>query len=574
MQGGVIMDIQPIGVYMSGLVIIFLYAMSQFNKLPPGDRGPEQEGSAFLSTVRQWFQFKDLPPPLISPPLRANTTAFKYWLYRLTYALIWVFVYLVIMRVPGVRESIPGIIKVITGNAHIADLNLTNGVVVAFVIMLLTRIPPFRGADATIRQAMYERACIPAQQLGFQYLLRGASYEPDVEMVLKTKKTLAADGFASQDIDLDPAPTTRSLWAKASVLMAYIEEWGKNDRYKTALALLREPASEKLSADRVRNDYDALMSDARVCLAELKSRPDAEKTLLREEQFRKNCKALLEAIYSLLTHAALRSHYSYFDAIAAAKKIGFNIQGSVAPLPDKNDVVALSIMLFIVTTIPLAYRLGPGRAISITGIYLLAALTPIYLAAECPRLLKRKRGGVPPLTFPLASGAIAAVLAAATSIGMNSICYGDGCLQLFDLNNGFEQLLNRSYPWVVLVFFLTALLAVLMLVGEYPAQTNLKGYARCRKWGNIRDAMVIAGCVLGLMALYVIPELHRLAPDRFPESVFWRSLATALRPVISAFFIGFFVPTWFRGNALRIRKDQEQHLHVQRPQVEGIPVSL
>jgi len=568
------MEMQPVGVYMSGMIIIFFYAMSQFNKLPPGGRVPEQEGSTVLSTVRQWFQFKDLPPPLISPPLRANTTAFKYWLYRLAYALIWVFVYLVIMRVPGVREAIPGIIKVITGNTHIADLNLTNGVIVAFVIMLLTRIPPFRGADATIRQAMYERACIPAQQLGFQYLLRGAAYEPDVEIVLKVKKTLAADGFDSQDIDLDPDPTTRSLWAKASVLMAYIEEWGKNDRYKTALALLREPASEKLLADRLRNDYEALMSDARICLGELKSKPGAEKTLLREEQFRKNCKALLETIYSLLTHAALRSHYSYFDAIAAAKKIGFDIQGSIAPLPDKNDVVALSIMLFFVTTIPLAYRLGPGRAITITGIYLLAALVPIYLAAECPRLLKRKRDGMPPLTFPLASGTIAAVLAAVTSIGMNSICKADECSQLLVLANGLDQLLNRSYPWVVLVFFLAALLAVLMLVGQYPEQTDLKGYARCRRWGNIRDAMVIAGGVLGLMALYVIPQLHRLASDRFPEPFFWLSPGTALRPVISAFFIGLFVPTWFRGNALRIRKDQEQRQDDQRPQVEGVPVSL
>jgi len=567
------MDMQNMGIYMPGLAIVFLYAMSQFNKIPPAGRNAQQEGSTVLSTVRQWFQYKELPPLLISSPLRANTTAFKYWLYRLAYALIWVLVYTAIMRVPGVREPIPAIIEVLTGNTVISKLNLTNGVVVSFVIMMLVHLPPFRGADATIRQAMYERASIPAQQLGFQYLLRGASYEPGTSILQDTGRSLVADGFAARDIELDPEPSTRSLWAKTSVLMKHIESWGKLDRYKTALSLLRDPGSEKLSANRVRNDYEALKSDARICLAQLRRNPRATETRLREEQFRRECKTLLEALYNLLTRVALRSHYSYGDALKAVKQIGFVIEGSIAPLPDKNDVVALSILLFFVTTLPLAYRLGVGRAISITGIYLMAVLTPIYLAAECPRLLRRRPGGIPPLAFPLAAAAIAGPLTAGVSIAMGGICPGSECVPWFSIDAGLERLLHRSYPWVVLVCFLTTLISTLMLIGKHPEQGKPDGNTDLRKWGSIRDAIIISGGVLGLMALFVVPELHRLVPERFPEAFFWRAPGLTLKPVLTSFFIGFLVPAWYRGNMMRIREDRMSQYIAKQTLIQDAPAA-
>ena len=568
------MDMQTISIYTPGLAIIFFYAMGQFNKLPPAGQAGPQEGSTMLSTVAQWFRHKDLPPPLISPPPRANTTAFKYWLYRFTYALIWMLVYTLILRVPGVRDPIPAIIEVITGSPDLSKLNLTNGIVVAFVLITLSRIPPVKGADASIRLAMYERASIPAQQLGFQYLLRGAPFSPDVRILQKTRTMLTADGFATHDIELDPEPSTRSLWTKICVLIEYVEAWGKKDRYRTALSLLREPGSETLSAERVRNDYEALKSDARICLAELTLKPNADETRLRNEQFRRDCKALLEAIYSLLTHVALRSHYGYFDALAAVRRIGFEIEGSVPPLPDKNDIVALVIMLFCVTTLPLALRLGIVRATSITAIYLMAVLTPIYLAAEAPRLLKRKQGGLPPLAFPLTAGIIAGLLTAGISMAMGSICTGGECPHFFSVGEGIRHLLEQSYPWTILVCFVTTLLAALMLVGEYPPDhEHLQGWARYRKWGNIRDALILSAGVLGLMAIYIVPELHRLAPERFPEPLIWRSPGLALRPMITSFFVGLFVPTWYRGNALRTRNDSIRPQATAHPPVQDVAVS-
>jgi hypothetical protein len=383
----------------------------------------------------------------------------------------------------------------------------------------------------------------------------------------------AADDFTIQDIQLDPEPTTRSLWTKTCILIQYVEIWGKKERYKTAMALLRDPGSETLSAVRVRNDYEALKSDARICLAELKRQPDAEETRLRNEQFRRECKTMLEAIYSLLTRVALRSHYGYFDAVTAAREIGFEIEGAVAPLPDKNDIVALSMILFFVTTIPLACHLGMVSAVWITGIYLMAVLTPIYLAAEFPRLLKKKNGGMPPLAFPLVAGVVAGLLTAATSIAIHGICIGNPWPDFLDLGQGLEHLVEKSYPWVILVCSLSALLSVLMLIGKYPDYEYMEGYARYRRWGSLRDAALLSMGVLGLMALYVIPQLHQLSPDHFTESQFWKAPGLMLRPVVTSFFIGFFVPTWHRGNALRSRYERKLYRSPDRSGIQDVPVA-
>jgi hypothetical protein len=569
------MDMHFMSAYASGFAIIFFYAMSQFNKVPPAGHDASEPGTSLPATVRQWFQLKERTDPLISPPLRANTTAFKYWLYRLAYALIWVATFTAIMRVPGVKESIPSIVNLVaSGGLDIAQLNLANGIAVAFLMILLARIPPLRGADATIRHAMYERASIPAQQLGFQFRLRGAAYIPDADITAATRKSLRADGFGPESLELDPEPTTRSLWLKTCILMRSVETWGERDRYKTALALLREPRSDTLSVDRVRETYEALKSDARICLHELKHKPDDEATRLREEQFRRDTKSMLESIYSLLTHVALRSHYSYHDAIEAVRKIGFDVEGSVPPLPDKNDVVAMSVMLFWVTTVPLAYRLGFGRALTITGIYLLALLTPIYLASECPRLLRTKREGMPPLAFPLVAGAIAGFLAAIASIAIGAIYPGGEGAPLWSIDAGFDRLLHRTYPWPLMVCFLAILLAALMLFGEYPDGKKLKGLARYRRWGNLRDGLVLSLGVFGFMAFYVIPELNRLTPDQFPEKYFWLAPSLILRPVATSFLIGLVIPTWYRGNTLRIRGEGRRHLNEPpRPHQEEVPVA-
>jgi hypothetical protein len=545
------MDWPTIIVHLSGLSIIFFYALSRFNTPPPLLPAASDENAKLATTIRQWFQLREPSVPLVYPPPRANTTAFKFWLYRHMYAFIGVGIYLLASQVPGVREPIPQLISLF-GHDQLPQLDLTNGLVLAVLLVALSRMPPLNGVDAALRRVLYERACIPAKQLEFQYSLYGADYHPDTRLLQKIRKTLEADGFNPLDIVYDPNATTRSLWTKTSLLIEQLQTWSTDDHYTTALAILREPGSEKLTVERVREAYEALKGDARTCLAALRNAPGVEETQLRDVRFRQECKMLLEAIYCLLARIALRSHYSFNDATAAVRKAGFHIQTSTAPLPNKNDLVALVLLLFLVTTIPLGYRVGFGRAAMITIVYLLSILTPIYLAAEWPNLLRRTPGKLPPIAFPLVTGLIAAALGFVVTVVGNTLLLptalcGDTPAWLCSLNRWTHQ----THPWTILILAFSAALSILMMVRRYPGEKELQGFGRYRQWASLSDALLLAGWVLGVMLLYVWPRLAQLNPEQYD----WTTL---MRPVITAFFIGLVVPTWYRGNARQIHDDWHQ----------------
>jgi hypothetical protein len=551
------MDWPTIIVHLSGLSIVFFYALSRFNTPPPLLPAASEDNPKLATTIRQWFQMREPSAPLVYPPPRANTTAFKFWLYRNIYAFIGVGIYLLASQVPGVRAPIPQLIALF-GHDQLPELDLTNGLVLAVLLVALSRMPPLSRADAALRRLLYERASIPAKQLEFQRSLYGADYHPEARLLQKVRKALAADGFDLADIVYDPEATTRSLWTKTSLLIEQLQAWSTDDHYTTALAILREPGSEKLTADRVREAHEALKGDARTCLSALRNAPGAEETQLREARFRQECKMLLDAIYCLLARIALRSYYSFNDATAAVRGAGFHIQTSTAPLPNKNDLVALVLLLFLVTTIPLGYRVGFGRAAMVTLVYLLAILTPIYLAAEWPNLLRRAPGKLPPIAFPLLTGLVAAALGFVVTVVGNSLLLPKAlCGQTPALLCSLNRWISHTHPWTVLILCFSAALSVLMMVGRYPGEKELQGVGRYRQWASVSDALLLAGLVLGLMALYVLPRLTQLNPGQFD----WTTL---IRPVMTAFFIGLVVPTWYRGNARQINDDW-QHRHAGDP---------
>jgi hypothetical protein len=76
------------------------------------------------------------------------------------------------------------------------------------------------------------------------------------------------------------------------------------------------------------------------------------------------------------------------------------------------------------------------------------------------------------------------------------------------------------------------------------------------------------------MAFYVIPELNQLTPEQFPEKYFWLAPGLILRPVATSFLIGLVMPTWYRGNTLRIRDEGRRQLNEPpRPHREEVPVA-
>jgi len=556
---GYIMAEQPLIVNISGLAIVFFYCLYRFNSPPPAKPEIAQDGSRVAATLRQWFQMRPPPTPSILPPPRANTTAFKFWLYRSVYAVIGVGIYLLVIQVPGLREPIPGIMKLFQ-LPDLPKLDLTNGVVLAILLIALARMPPLRGADTLIRRALYERASIPAHQLGFQFLLRGAVYLPDDKMLKSIREDLLGDGFAEADIEYDRQATTRSLWTKINLLMRQLEIWGQKDQYKTAFAILREQGSEKLAVDRVREACQALKGDARTYLAALRQQPNEEGTWRRKELFRQECKSLLDAIYALVTRVMLRSHFSYYDAIAAVKRAGFDIQANATPLPNKNDLVALILIFFLVVTIPLSYALGFYRATMITFIYVLATLTPIYLAAEWPNLLRRDDRRMPPLAFPIVSALLAGGIGFLVALFIGSMQTAEATLWQFSVSQGLQRWRTISYPWTLLVCGLTGALSVLMLIGRYPDVSRLQGVRRYRQWICPLDGLMLGGFTLALMILLVFPMLVRLVPQYYT----WEEPLVLIRPVITAFVIGLVVPTWYRGNRELIHKHWRHAAEVER----------
>jgi hypothetical protein len=154
---------------------------------------------------------------------------------------------------------------------------------------------------------------------------------------------------------------------------------------------------------------------------------------------------------------------------------------------------------------------------------------------------------MPPLAFPVLSALVAGFIGFLFSVGIGSIAN-------FSLSKGIEHWWLVSYPWTILVCGLTGTLSILMMFGHYPDITQLKGIKRCSQWGCLTDALIMGGVTFGLMVLIVFPELVRIMPDKYswehPYFVF-------LRTVITAFFIGLVVPTWYRGNRELIQEKVE-----------------
>ena len=115
-----------------------------------------------------------------------------------------------------------------------------------------------------IRRAFYTRACIPAQQLRESYRLKEAPFAPDEAMLKTIQDNLVHEDFVPADLAIDKNPTTRSLWTKAALLVAHIDQWQGDDRYKTAFATLREQDGVKRSVDHLVDAYEALKPDARM----------------------------------------------------------------------------------------------------------------------------------------------------------------------------------------------------------------------------------------------------------------------------------------------------------------------
>jgi hypothetical protein len=525
-----------------GGCVVMLVAYQRFNVPPPGRR-PAREGlPQALKRVHTWFEFGPDPAATLFPPPRANTTVFKFWLYSTLYATTGIAVYAALLRVPGLAGQVQQIIDMAGGGKKIV-LEDAGPVVLAFLVsVLFPVIPPLRNAERSIRRTMYERACIPAQQLRERNRLREARYEVRPDVLETVRARLGDEGFCEADIVYESTPTVRSMWTKAALLIAHVETWQGKDRYKTAFALLRERDGATLSVDRVLGAFEALKADARVCFAALRERPGAPETEARKAEFRRNCGELLVHVYDLLSRVSLKSHFTERERIACMGEIGFRLTPPEGgPIPDVNDLVWLAIVLAGVLLLPLSVRLGVNRGLMIVTMMYAAVLVPILIAHRYPGFAAQPERNTPAVAFPVVSGLAAAVLAGVIAVAWQSIDLGQaGSRPEIDVAVGWARYVTRGYAWTPLYALLAALIAWRTHTGAYPDVRELRGVACYREWGSLRDGLLFVAGAVGLMLGFV--QRQPAAPKDVLSVLIVAGLALA---------IGFFVPTWYRAHRRR-----------------------
>jgi len=552
-----------------GCLIVLLVTSYRFNLAPPPKPVLPENLPRQLGLFLNWFRLKRSTSSTLFPPPRANTTLFKFWLYRAAYTVLGLIVFMAIFKFPKLADEVQKILN-FAPESNIPVLKNSGPVVLAFIVaVVFPAIPPFVGADRSLRRYLFERASIPAQQLRERNLLRKAEYEIDPKVLRVVKNKLQADGFDAGDIVFEAMPTTRSLWTKIAVLMEHISEWQGQDKYKTAFALLKERDSDVLSVDRVAETFEALKGNARECFAGKRSQVSGSEMKKREDAFRGECKELLVAVYDLLSRVSLKSHFTESERIKCAAAIGFKIEPRPGgPVPDSNDLITLGLVLSGVCLLPLSYRVGFGRAVMITTIIFTAVLVPILIADKLPRLPFLRNGYTPSVAYPFVSGLTVMALTVTISSVYSSINFAEFFISgadLFDFTKGWKRYIGRSYPWTALPVLYAILIASRIRTGSYPETSGLRGFRRYRAWGCFLDAGIFLICATGVMILFVMPRLAGLWEN--PQAATdWTLL---IRPGLIASTLGFFVPTWYRAKSL----SRKQAAPSSQPPIVDVPAT-
>jgi len=526
-----------IGIGLVGLVSFF-----RFNT-PPSTLVHSNDGEPLPKRLKRWFSFTPAQGPLFPPP-RANTTLFKFSVYRATYTLIGVVIYLGLINIEGLSESVDKVIELFNAGVEGIPTLANSGPFVLAVILavILPKLPPISSADSFIRSLLYERAAIPAQQFRELQRLKEATYIPDAKALERVHSFLSAEGFNVEDLQYEDKPTTRSLWTKAALLMCHIHQWSSEDRYQTAFAVLTEVGDSRLSRDIVSDMYKALQGDAKLILKQESTMDD------RETQFRDAVKTLLYHIYNLLSRVSLHAHYSEAERVDQMRRIGFQLsRRSSTNAPDANDLVMLMLIIGAVIVVPLSMTMQNAALAPIIGIIIYSAvLLPIILASEFPALTHNNHHSqTPNVAFPVLCGLIAALFSATLIF-----IYHYASQQ--DFIEAFSRYYSRA-PWAIIHAGIAMLVAARMHARLTPAEEQARSTNQPRPWGSLTDAIifVIAGFVLVGLTLFMLNKLGT-APSNF-----WRPFVII---GIATCAIGYFVPSWYRTNNFRReeRRSNEQ----------------
>jgi hypothetical protein len=186
-----------------GVVVVFMLGGAHFNSAPPARPVAHIGVSRALDFLTEAFQIRSEPALSLFPPPRAQTTFFKFGLYRVAHALTGALVYLVLYAIPGVAPQIDSFLRLVSSEKMVT-LTDSGPIFLALVVaIVLPVMPSFRAGEWAVRRVFYDRACIPAQQLREMCRLKEAHYIGNPEMLKTVRDTLSQEGFLPTDLLVD-----------------------------------------------------------------------------------------------------------------------------------------------------------------------------------------------------------------------------------------------------------------------------------------------------------------------------------------------------------------------------------
>ena len=294
-----------------------------------------------------WGRFND------PGTIRSSTTQARYFYSNLSYTLVYLCIFAILMKYADVVNVIFG------GDPELQNEfnDLPHALVAALLLTgFLQRIPYLQQLDKWLRDNLQRLASIPFEVRRLTKQLINADFDIDPNVQEIVYKHLRQEGLFCDSINFKDSSESCWLWNKASILMYELSLWEQKTR------MTKFMISKAMDYKDIKVKYNSMAESAKKNLelcaksADATSNNDALNELARK--FQEECVDLIERQCQFISHGILRHFYSYKSRAAELQGMGF-----IVPNEDTqhkltiNQITALFLALsFGLTTLFVLYN--------------------------------------------------------------------------------------------------------------------------------------------------------------------------------------------------------------------------
>lgn len=470
---------------------------------------------------------------------RIVTTHGRYWTALILYVLFYAVLFLVIALLVTIGSNLPhGWDQMLAQweKLNTGDLGSYSPPLIAALLMtvLLPQIGPLARRDEQIREFFRRMAALsrPALELSRQLQKARLSMSGDDRAAME--ETLTSHGFDAQDLSFDADDTPQHMWVRLAYYWAELRDWNEaSEPYQRFVKTrLQDYQSLKLRYTEFNDDakhcfrlYRASAGDAE--LAQALSACKKQYCSRMAKLLQQTCDFLSEGI--LYTQPGRDGRRKTIRSLIEMQAVDVGLSIHEVARLFIGLVVGLVVAFLVIHHFSAPASLegegtaGAGRRI-LLAIMVATNYSIAVLCAIATKYLYRTAANETPKSRPWAayglSGLMAVLLGSTLGILYNGVVRGS-------MGAGFDHFLNATHPWMVMPL-VTAIVTAYM--------TDNPVCAGSRRSQQLKEGSQQAAWTL-LGALVVYLWLPRAPP-----------LATMF--LVSGgvgFFIGYTVPTWFRG---------------------------